>query len=167
MTKRWLTGLNYEPLNFQVQTITETQELAEQLAKKVTAGAVLTLSGELGVGKTTFTKSFAAGLGITRIVNSPTFTMIKEYIDGRLPLYHMDVYRLEDSDEDLGFAEYFTGEGVCVVEWAEHIRAFLPAERLDIMITYVSESKRLIQCQPLTEEYFKMCKELADERISD
>ncbi|BBP87395.1 hypothetical protein BsIDN1_10130 [Bacillus safensis] len=85
----------------------ETKRIAAALAKLVMPGDVLTLEGDLGAGKTTFSKGFAEGLGITRIVNSPTFTIIKEYTDGRLPLYHMDVYRMEDADEEIGLEEYF------------------------------------------------------------
>lgn len=91
-----------------------------RLATLLKAGDV-PLEGDLGAGKTTFTKSLAKGLGIERNVNSPTFTIIKEYKSGRLPLYHMDVYRLGDEFEDLGFDEYFEGDGVTVVEWAHLI----------------------------------------------
>lgn len=88
----------------------ETKRIAAALATLVMPGDVLTLEGDLGAGKTTFSKGFAEGLGITRIVNSPTFTIIKEYTDGRLPLYHMDVYRMEDAEEDIGLVEYFEGK---------------------------------------------------------
>ena len=91
------------------------------------SGDVIALEGDLGAGKTAFTKGLAKGLGVTRTVNSPTFTIIKEY-QGRLPLYHMDVYRVSESEEDLGFDEYFEGEGVTVVEWAHLIKEQLPEE---------------------------------------
>lgn len=94
---------------------------SEKLGSLLQPGDVLALEGDLGAGKTTFTKGLAKGLDIKRNVNSPTFTIIKEY-HGRLPLYHMDVYRVEDSFEDLGFDEYFDGNGVTVVEWAHLVK---------------------------------------------
>src|SRR5574342_462514 len=111
----------------------QTKDFAKRLAGLLKAGDVLALEGDLGAGKTTFTKGLAEGLGITRNVNSPTFTIIKEY-QGRLPLYHMDVYRVEDAFEDLGFEEYFEGNGVTVVEWAHLIEEQLPQERLTIFL---------------------------------
>ena len=119
----------------------ETLRLGEQLAALLQPGDVVTLEGELGAGKTTFTKGIANGLGITRTLSSPTFTIIKEY-RGDIPLYHMDAYRLEHSEEDLGFEEYFNGEGISVVEWAQFIEAFLPDERLDVKIEYITEQER-------------------------
>ncbi|WP_101844958.1 tRNA (adenosine(37)-N6)-threonylcarbamoyltransferase complex ATPase subunit type 1 TsaE [Halobacillus sp. Marseille-P3879] len=137
----------------------ETKEFAEQLGRLLTAGDVLTLEGGLGAGKTTFTKGLAQGLGVKRTVNSPTFTIIKEYM-GRLPFYHMDVYRLEESDEDLGFEEFFHSEGVTVVEWSQFIEDYLPEERLDIVITQVSETSRTISVTPRSPHFEQVCKEL-------
>jgi tRNA threonylcarbamoyladenosine biosynthesis protein TsaE len=137
----------------------ETMAFAEKLGKALKKGDVLTLAGDLGAGKTTFTKGLAKGLDITRTVNSPTFTIIKEY-SGRLPLYHMDVYRLEDSDEDLGFEEYFSGEGVSVVEWAVFIEEYLPDERLEIVVSHKGDSQREIQLTPLGERYIELIKEI-------
>ncbi|GAB7387810.1 tRNA (adenosine(37)-N6)-threonylcarbamoyltransferase complex ATPase subunit type 1 TsaE [Bacillaceae bacterium] len=111
----------------------ETQRLAEKMAPLLQPGDVIALEGDLGAGKTTFTQGLARGLGITQVVNSPTFTLIKEYA-GRIPLYHMDVYRLEEEGEDLGFDEYFYGDGVTVVEWPSRIREALPPERLQVRI---------------------------------
>lgn len=125
----------------------ETIRLAEKLASLLKPGDVITLEGDLGAGKTTFTKGIARGLGVKRVVNSPTFTIVKEYT-GELPLYHMDVYRLEDSDEDIGFSDYFDGDGISVVEWAQYIKDYLPGEYLNINISYVDEHKRLIKFQP-------------------
>ncbi|WP_042225422.1 tRNA (adenosine(37)-N6)-threonylcarbamoyltransferase complex ATPase subunit type 1 TsaE [Oceanobacillus manasiensis] len=127
-----------------VMTEEETRQLAAQLAALLKPGDVITLEGELGAGKTTFTKGLAIGLGVKRHVSSPTFTIIKEY-KGELPLYHMDVYRLENSEEDIGFDEYFNGAGICVVEWAQFIDEFLPEERLEIEIQYAGENSRVIQ----------------------
>ena len=106
----------------------ETFQIAKELAEKAKPGDVYCLSGDLGVGKTVFTKGFAAGLGITEPVSSPTFTIVQIYEEGRLPLYHFDVYRIEDIEEmeEIGYEDCFYGEGVCLVEWAELIREILP-----------------------------------------
>ncbi|WP_335872634.1 tRNA (adenosine(37)-N6)-threonylcarbamoyltransferase complex ATPase subunit type 1 TsaE [Bacillus sp. 2205SS5-2] len=137
----------------------ETQQLAYNIAKMLEPGAVLTLEGDLGAGKTTFTKGLAKGLDIKRTVNSPTFTIIKEY-EGRLPLYHMDVYRVEDSFEDLGFEEYFSGSGVTVIEWAHLIQDQLPTERLDISLFHQGVDERKIVLSPRGNRYENLCKEL-------
>jgi tRNA threonylcarbamoyladenosine biosynthesis protein TsaE len=137
----------------------QTGEFAGRLAEKLAENDVLTLEGDLGAGKTTFTKGLAKGLGITRNVNSPTFTIIKEY-QGRLPLYHMDVYRLDDSFEDLGFDEYFQGGGVTVVEWAHLIEEQLPEEKLAVTILRKSEHERKIILQPSGSRYEMLCKEI-------
>ncbi|QGQ44088.1 tRNA (adenosine(37)-N6)-threonylcarbamoyltransferase complex ATPase subunit type 1 TsaE [Metabacillus sediminilitoris] len=145
----------------------ETVRIAKRLSELLGKSDVVTLEGDLGAGKTTFTKGLALGLGIKRNVNSPTFTIIKEYKDGRLPLYHMDVYRVEDADEDLGFDEYFHGDGVTVVEWAHLIEDQLPKERLDIRILYVNESQRKIMMTPYGTHYLEICKELSNESTSN
>ncbi|AYV72460.1 MULTISPECIES: tRNA (adenosine(37)-N6)-threonylcarbamoyltransferase complex ATPase subunit type 1 TsaE [Niallia] len=137
----------------------ETIGFAERIAWLLQAGDVITLEGDLGAGKTTFTKGIAKGLGITKTVNSPTFTIIKEY-QGKLPLYHMDVYRLKDSDEDLGFDEYFEGEGVTVVEWAHLIEEQLPVDYLQINLYYDNTSGRKIVLSPKGSRYMQLCKEL-------
>ncbi|WP_433746640.1 tRNA (adenosine(37)-N6)-threonylcarbamoyltransferase complex ATPase subunit type 1 TsaE [Falsibacillus pallidus] len=137
----------------------ETQAFAEKLAGKLWPGAVLLLEGDLGAGKTTFTKGLAKGLGVKRTVNSPTFTIIKEY-QGNLPLYHMDVYRVSDSDEDLGFDEYFEGEGVTVVEWAHLIESQLPIERLEISIFHRGDNERRIEVVSAGEQYERLCEEI-------
>lgn len=139
----------------------ETTELAYRLGSLVQEKTVLTLKGDLGAGKTTFTKGLAKGLGIERNVNSPTFTIIKEY-KGRLPLYHMDVYRVEDEFEDLGFQDYFEGDGVTVVEWAQLIEEQLPEELLAIHIFYVSENERKIVFSPKGDKYIQLCKEIME-----
>lgn len=136
-----------------------TKEIATALAELLSQGDVLTLEGDLGVGKTTFTQGLAVGLGVKRHVTSPTFTIIKEY-NGRIPLYHMDVYRLEFSDEDIGFEEYFSGEGVTVVEWAKFIEEFLPEERLSIHMQLIDESKRKIIMEAGNEHYEDVLKQL-------
>lgn len=137
----------------------ETMSLAETLGSLLQEGDVLTLEGDLGAGKTTFTKGLAKGLDIKRTVNSPTFTIVKEY-KGRLPLYHLDVYRLEDSDEDIGFDEYFYGKGVSVIEWAHFIEDYLPAERLDIQLFYLEGNERHVKLIPNGAHYYRLCEEL-------
>ncbi|MER3126447.1 tRNA (adenosine(37)-N6)-threonylcarbamoyltransferase complex ATPase subunit type 1 TsaE [Bacillus pumilus] len=141
----------------------ETKRIAAALAKLVMPGDVLTLEGDLGAGKTTFSKGFAEGLGITRIVNSPTFTIIKEYTDGRLPLFHMDVYRMEDAEEDIGLEEYFEGEGVCLVEWAHLIGPQLPSSYLKIeMLRTEREEERYLTLTAKGERYEALCKEMKE-----
>lgn len=123
----------------------ETMNFSEQMAVYLQPGDVLTLSGDLGAGKTIFTKGLAKGLGIREMVNSPTFTIVKEYHSGRLPLYHMDVYRISD-DEDIGLEDYFEQDGVTVVEWAENIPSWLPDDVLSVVIERVNDHERIITC---------------------
>lgn len=106
----------------------DTFEIARQLGEKAVAGDVFCLIGDLGVGKTLFSQGFATGLGIQESVNSPTFTIVQEYDEGRLPFYHFDVYRIEESEEmeEVGFADMIYGEGVCLIEWANLIEDILP-----------------------------------------
>lgn len=135
-------------LEFYVKSEKEVEELGLVLADKLGPGSVVALTGELGVGKTTFTKAIARGLGITALLTSPTFTIIHEYRDGRLPLYHFDVYRIEDEEElyELGYEEYFYGDGVCVIEWADRIADFLPEDTIHIHIAYgEGENERIFQ----------------------
>lgn len=114
----------------------ETFEIAYELGKKAEKGQVFCLSGDLGTGKTVFTKGFAKGLGVKETVNSPTFTIVQEYTDGRLPLYHFDVYRIGDVEEmeEIGYEDYFYGEGVSFIEWAELIKDILPESYTQITI---------------------------------
>lgn len=108
----------------------------EELGKKARAGQVYCLDGDLGVGKTVFTQGFAKGLGIEEPVNSPTFTILQVYEEGRLPLYHFDVYRIADSSEmdEIGYEEYFFGEGVCLIEWSQLIEDILPEHKIHVVI---------------------------------
>ena len=113
-----------------------TFEFAKKIGQHLKRGDVLCLDGDLGVGKTVFTKGVAAGLGIKDDVSSPTFTLIQEYYGGRLPLYHFDVYRIDglwDMD-DLGYEEYFYGEGVCLVEWGSMIKELFPENTIYVRI---------------------------------
>lgn len=137
----------------------ETEVFAATLADLLEPGDLLTLEGDLGAGKTTFTKGLAKGLAIQRMVNSPTFTILKQY-SGRLELNHFDVYRLENSDEDIGFDEFFSSEAVSVVEWARFIEDYLPEERLEITINRQSEQGRKMTLHPIGRRYEKICREL-------
>lgn len=114
----------------------ETFALGERLGRQAAAGQVYTLVGDLGVGKTVFTQGVASGLGITEAVSSPTFTIIQEYEEGRLPFYHFDVYRIGCVDEmdEIGYEDYFYGDGVCLIEWANLIEEIIPEEAVSIVI---------------------------------
>ena len=113
----------------------QTKDLAEKFSKELKKGDVITLNGDLGAGKTAFTQGLAEGLGIKEYLNSPTFTIVNCY-EGDMPLYHFDVYRIEDEDEmyEIGYEEYIFGDGVSVIDWAENIKEILPEKRYDITI---------------------------------
>ena len=114
----------------------ETYDLGVKMGEQARAGQVICLNGDLGVGKTVFTQGFAAGLGIAGPVNSPTFTIVQQYEDGRLPLYHFDVYRIGDIEEmeEIGYEDYFYGQGVSLIEWSNLIEEILPQRRTEITI---------------------------------
>lgn len=114
----------------------ETERIGEAIGRAAKPGMIIALIGDLGTGKTTLTKSIARGLGVTETVTSPTFNIIREYRSGRIPLYHFDVYRIADPEEmyELGYEEYFYGDGICVVEWADIIEELLPEEAAIIRI---------------------------------
>ena len=114
----------------------ETYALGKKLGSEAKPGDVLTLIGDLGVGKTVFTQGFADGLGITEPISSPTFTIVQVYEEGRLPFYHFDVYRIGDIEEmeEIGYDDYFFGQGICLIEWAELIEEILPEKRIEVTI---------------------------------
>ena len=114
----------------------ETFQLGEKIGEKALPGQIYTLNGDLGVGKTVFTQGVASGLGIRELVNSPTFTILQEYEGGRLPFYHFDVYRIGDIEEmeEIGYDDYFFGEGICLVEWAQLIEEILPENVISVTI---------------------------------
>lgn len=118
----------------------ETYKVGYDLGNSAEKGQIFCMSGDLGVGKTVFTQGFAAGLGVEDNVNSPTFTIVQEYEDGRIPLYHLDVYRISDVSEmdEIGYEEYFYGEGVCLIEWAEIIEDILPED-----VTWITIEKSM------------------------
>jgi tRNA threonylcarbamoyladenosine biosynthesis protein TsaE len=134
----------------------ETIEVAQNFEAEKFPNMILCLDGELGSGKTIFTKGIANALGINETITSPTFTIIKEY-EGELPLYHMDVYRLDGNTDGVGIEEYFTKGGVVVIEWADSIKDILPEERLDIKFKVVDENKRMIIFTPHGKKYEDLC----------
>ena len=127
----------------------ETRSFGKKLAAELAPGIVIALTGDLGTGKTALTKSIAEGLGITEVITSPTFNIVKEYYSGRIPMYHFDVYRIGDIDEmyELGYEEYFYGNGVCIVEWADLIEDISPEDAIRIDIEYgENEGERIYRC---------------------
>lgn len=126
-----------------IKTLQEMEQLALLISEELFTGFVLCLQGDLGAGKTTFTKFLGKGMGVTDVINSPTFTIMKIY-DGRWNLYHMDVYRLAGIGADYDLEEYIYGDGVCVIEWYHHIEESLPVERLTIDISITGETERLL-----------------------
>ncbi len=139
----------------------ESAAFAAALAELAEAGTLLALDGDLGAGKTRFAQRFAAALGVPGVVNSPTFTLIKEYEGGRLPFYHMDAYRLSLAEaEQLGLDEYFLGEGATLVEWASLIEPLLPSERLHIRIAITGPTSRRYECRPIGEPYRSWCEQM-------
>lgn len=123
--------------SIETQSAKETFELGVKIGQLATPGQVFTLTGDLGVGKTVLTQGVASGLGIQEPVSSPTFTIVQVYDEGRLPFYHFDVYRIGDIDEmdEIGYEDYFYGEGVTMIEWAQLIQELIPADSCDITIT--------------------------------
>ena len=135
----------------------DTMEIAENLESEKFPGMVICLDGELGSGKTVFVKGFAKALGINETITSPTFSLVKEYPDGEMPLYHMDVYRLDDSKEDFGLKDYLNQDGVVIIEWPEMIQDQLPEERLDIRFKVIDENTRVLVFTPYGEKYEDLC----------
>jgi len=125
-------------MKYTVETLSpeETREFGKQLALKAKPGDVITLTGDLGVGKTVFTQGVAEGLGISEPVNSPTFTIVQVYEEGRMPFYHFDVYRIGDIEEmdEIGYEDYFYGDGLSMIEWANLIEEILPEKRTEVTI---------------------------------
>lgn len=132
-------------MKYYTHSAEETINLAKQLSGKLTGGEVILLNGELGAGKTTFTKGLAEGFGSKATVVSPTFTIMHEYIDGRLPLYHFDMYRIMSEDDlyELGLEEYLYGDGVCVIEWNKFVR--LPEKTYTVNLSSTGGDEREIE----------------------
>ena len=137
----------------------ETIELAQNIESEKFPNMVICLRGDLGSGKTVFTKGFAKAMEITEEGTSPTFNIIKEYTSGEMPLFHMDVYRLDGKVDELGIEEYFTKKGVTIIEWADMIPDVLPDRRLDIKIrsSEEDEDKRIITITPYGKKYEELC----------
>ena len=137
----------------------ETIELAQNIESEKFPNMVICLKGDLGTGKTVFTKGFAQALEVKEEVTSPTFTIIKEYTSGEMPLYHMDVYRLDGKVEDLGLEEYYNKKGITIIEWADMIEDYLPEKRLEIRIksSDEDENKRTIIITPYGRKYEELC----------
>jgi tRNA threonylcarbamoyladenosine biosynthesis protein TsaE len=124
-------------MEFIIDNIEKTLHIGKQLGQRVSPGDIICLNGDLGAGKTHFTKGIAKGLGIEDIITSPTFTIVNEYEQGRLKLYHFDVYRVNDPDEiaAIGFDEYIFDKGVSVIEWSNYIEELIPQQRIEVIIT--------------------------------
>lgn len=142
-----------------LSTEVDTKILAKKLASLLEPRSIVTITGDLGVGKTIFTKGLGEGLGVKRTINSPTFTIVKSY-RGDINLHHIDAYRLEHSDEDIGFDEYFFDDAITVVEWPQFIETYLPADRLELVLERLSDEERLLTMKPRGLFYEKVCKEL-------
>ena len=148
-------------MDYKVTTYSEeeTIELAQNIESEKFPNMVICLQGDLGSGKTMFTKGFAKALEVKEEITSPTFNIIKEYTSGELPLYHMDVYRLDGKVDDLGIEEYYSKGGITIIEWADMISDYLPEERLDMKIKNSSEdeNKRTIVLIPHGRKYEEVC----------
>ena len=135
----------------------DTIELAQNLESEKFPNMVICLYGDLGSGKTVFSKGFAQALGIDEPVTSPTFNIIKEYTSGEMPLYHMDVYRLDGNIDGVGVEDYFNKNGVVIIEWADTIIDYLPEERLDIKFKITDEDSRILVLKPHGKVYEDIC----------
>lgn len=135
----------------------DTYALAQNFESEKFPNMVICLDGELGSGKTIFVKGFAHALGIDENITSPTFNIIKEYNSGELPLYHMDVYRIDDNNNSVGIDDYFNKGGICIIEWADIIKDYLPEERLQINFKVISENTRVLEIIPYGEKYEELC----------
>ena len=135
----------------------ETLELAQNFESEKFPNMIICLNGELGSGKTLFTKGIANGLGIQDTITSPTYTIIKEYLDGEMPLYHMDVYRIDGDTSEVGIEDYYNKGGIVVIEWANTIKDILPEERLDIKFKISGENSRTLIITPYGQKYEELC----------
>ena len=147
-----------EEYNIVSKSENDTISLAQNIESEKFPNMVICLNGDLGSGKTLFTKGFAHAMGIDEIT-SPTFTIIKEY-QGELMLYHMDVYRLDDSHEEIGIEEYYDRGGITIIEWSDMIKDILPKERLDVRFKITGENTRTINITPYGEKYKNICEEV-------
>ena len=135
----------------------DTLELAENIESEKFPGMLICLNGELGSGKTVFVKGFAKALGIEETVTSPTFNLVKEYNESEMPLYHLDVYRLDEDDKSIGLSDYLNSDAVIIIEWAEIIENQLPEERLDIKFKVIDDETRVLVFEPHGQQYEDLC----------
>lgn len=146
--------MNYK---FTSRSEQDTLELAQNIESEKFPGLIICLRGELGSGKTVFVKGFAQSLEVKETITSPTFNLVKEYNDGEMPLYHMDLYRLDDNDNSIGVSDYFNKDGICIIEWPEMIEGQLPSERLDIKFKVIDDNVRVLVCTPHGQQYEDLC----------
>ena len=135
----------------------ETIQIAQNLESEKFENMIICLEGDLGSGKTVFTKGFAQALGIEENITSPTFTIVKEYYSGEMPLFHMDVYRLDGKVDGVGIEDYYNKNGVVIIEWADTIEDYLPEERLDIRFKVTGEDTRVLVFTPHGDKYEEIC----------
>ena len=137
----------------------ETIELAQNIESEKFFNMVICLNGDLGSGKTVFAKGFASALGIDEVITSPTFNIVKEYFLKEISIFHfhMDVYRLDETDVEIDFAEYFVKKGVTIIEWSDMIKDLLPEERLEISFKIIGEDTRLVIIKPIGKRYEDLC----------
>lgn len=141
------------------KSIKDTEILAENIESNKFENMVICLNGDLGSGKTLFAKAFAKSMGISKNVTSPTFTIVKEYYDGDMPLFHMDLYRVAENNEEFGIEEYYEENGICLIEWSNLCLDKIPLERLNIEFEITSENQRLINITAYGEKYIRLCEE--------
>ena len=148
-------------MNYKITSNSEndTVELAQNIESEKFPNMVICLIGDLGSGKTMFTKGFAAALEVKEEITSPTFNIIKEYNSGELPLYHMDVYRLDGKVDDIGLEDYYNKGGICIIEWADMIKDYLPEEHLEIRFKLSNEDEdtRIVTITPHGSKYEELC----------
>ena len=140
---------------FQTLSADETVELGKRIGKNLIPGDVILLTGDLSAGKTTITKGIGASLGVKRVINSPTFTIVKEY-NGDCPLYHLDLYRLDGLNNDFDLEEYIESDGVCVIEWPFQVSEILPKEYLEIKLERIDEFSRSIEVKNHGDRYIRI-----------
>ena len=133
--------------------VEDTMQLAQNIESEKFENMVICLRGELGTGKTVFVKGFASSLEIEENITSPTFNIVKEYTTGEMPLYHMDVYRLDETDNNIGLEEYFNKGGITIIEWSDIIKDILPNERLEIKFKFKDENTRVLILTPYGQKY--------------
>ncbi|MDE6661687.1 MAG: tRNA (adenosine(37)-N6)-threonylcarbamoyltransferase complex ATPase subunit type 1 TsaE [Anaeroplasmataceae bacterium] len=145
--------------SYKTNSAEETIELGKKIGNLLNPSNVLLLTGDLSAGKTTLTKGIGISLGVTKIINSPTFTIVKEY-RGKCPLYHLDLYRLDGLNNDFDLEEYIEGDGVCVIEWPYQVEEILPKEYLEINLKRLSEFERSIEIKANSSRYEEVLKKL-------